>query len=854
MKKNIAILSTLALTCGLFAGCAPTNQEGSSQATGLAAPYYGDQLLIASLSQLRDKGLAKEGESLIGDADALLDNDIVISNGKMAATICVDTPDPWGYPVGSLVDLATVQGDAGDNLADAYKNGSLTVSNDRLWDMRLLMNSWDTWTPSTCGDITFEVVEDYQFDEHSEKGAALKVTCEYKEKSPTDTQDFETPLILSTYYALGAEDDYMKIKTVFENNGAQTYHDRAVGYSLSSKSTSVFSPGVEFYSEDPAAQINDFTTIYNPEYTVGLLTPGIDDVWVDTGYSDTYKTMSFEAGTTSEIVGYLRVDNTTDISAVTNQLMDIKNVPASARVEIRGTVVDDTGAPVPHANVAIERQFGENWKPLTWCTADENGTYSITVPKIDNLSEYRLYGMAENYAITPKENRPLVSGTLSADETPVCEIVPLVLSKAVKLDVNVTDQNGTPIPAKIKINGVNRCVVDYIANDLFFTDLDKTGHAEVLVYPGDYELSVSSGVNFFSENTIVKGNTNEDTTLNITVDRIEDLRDQGWYNVDMHHHVNKGDACTKPINWVKSTLAEGMTILFSSDHDDATANHEISEIVSENECDAVHIPGVEISASWSHFNAVPTDEEGRNYMLDPSTKYKFNQYAPFPEMVDSVHERNMLFIANHPWIGYGLFNEQSIDSIPGGYYDQFDLIELNGGITDEKNEQAMDSARVLWTESLSGGKVYFLTGGSDTHDVLDSTANRCSGEIRNFVKMDTNVESIENELPVQLMNGHGYVSSGPLMFPSDDAMFGDTFSIGEQGSMDYTLPVQAVNGLDKIEVYSQDGLVDTYTFEGAPETGTYTITLQPTEKSWYQFVVTDTLGLHAYSNPIFLEP
>ena len=154
----------------------------------------------------------------------------------------------------------------------------------------------------------------------------------------------------------------------------------------------------------------------------------------------------------------------------------------------------------------------------------------------------------------------------------------------------------------------------------------------------------------------------------------------------------------------------------------------------------------------------------------------------------------------------------------------------------------------------AGGTTFFLTGGSDTHDVLDSTANRCSGEIRNFVKMDTDVESIENELPVQLMNGHGYVSSGPLMFPSDDAMFGDTFSIGEQGSMDYTLPVQAVNGLDKIEVYSQDGLVDTYTFEGTPETGTYTITLQPTEKSWYQFVVTDTLGLHAYSNPIFLEP
>lgn len=190
---------------------------------------------------------------------------------------------------------------------------------------------------------------------------------------------------------------------------------------------------------------------------------------------------------------------------------------------------------------------------------------------------------------------------------------------------------------------------------------------------------------------------------------------------------------------------------------------------------------------------------------------------------------------------------------PGGYYDQFDLIELNGAISDERNAQAMESARTLWTESLTGGKVYFLTGGSDTHDVLDSTANRCSGEIRNFVKLGENVDSVQDELPVQLAAGHGYVSSGPLMFPADDAMFGETFTVGEDGSFTYTLPVQAVNGLAQIEVYNQDGLVDTHTFEGAPETGTYTTTLTPAEKSWYQFVVTDSLGLRAYSNPIFLE-
>ena len=853
MRKTLAILSAAAMTCGLFAGCQPGGNAGAEgDAKGLTSPYFGDDLIIASLSQLQKEGLIQEGESPIADADAILGNDIFISNGKIAATIAVDTPDPWGYPVGSMVDLATVEGDVSDKLLSAYQDGALTVSRDRLWDMRLLMNSWDTWAPSTCGDMTFEVVEEYQFDEQSGPAAALKVTSYYSEKSPADTQDFETPLAISMYYSLAAEDDYFKIKTVFENSGEQTYHDRATGFSLSSKSTSVFSPGVEFYHEDPVKAINDFTSIYNADYTVGLLTPGVDDVYTGTGYSDTYQMMSYEPESTQEIVAYLRLDNVTDISDSTTQLMDIKGVAPEDRLEIRGVVVDDTGVAVPHASVAVERNFDGTWKPMTWCTANEAGEYSLLIPKPDNLSDYRVYGMAENYAITPSAARPTINGDVTEGEVSVCETEPLVLSRAVQLDVNVKDQNGNPVNAKIKLAGVNRCVVDYIANDTFFTDLDQIGHAEVLVYPGDYELLISSGDNFFSKTVSVKGNTSQDTKLDVTIDRMADLREDGWYNMDLHHHVSKADACTTPLNFVKSNMAEGLTILYSSDHDDTSANHEVAAVVEENNCDAAHIPGVEISASWSHFNVVPQDEEGREYMQDTASgKYKFNQYAQFRDIVDSVHERNMLFIANHPWIGYGLFNAQNLDSVPGGYYDQFDLIEINGAISDKANAMAMESARTLWTESLDGGEVYFLTGGSDTHDVLDSTSSTWSGEVRSFIKLN-DTENLKDELAAQLEAGHSYVSFGPLMFPADDAMFGETYT-ADNGQFSYTLPVQAVNGLEKIEVYSQDGIVDTFLFDGAPETGSYTFETSLTEKSWYQFVVTDAEGLQAYSNPIFVE-
>ena len=79
---------------------------------------------------------------------------------------------------------------------------------------------------------------------------------------------------------------------------------------------------------------------------------------------------------------------------------------------------------------------------------------------------------------------------------------------------------------------------------------------------------------------------------------------------------------------------------------------------------------------------------------------------------------------NHPFIPYGYFSSVAAGVAPGGFDGGFDLVEINSTVPG-------DDAKVLarlwdyWNE----GRHYYLTGGSDTHDVW----NEQSGRIRTFV-------------------------------------------------------------------------------------------------------------------------
>ncbi|MEG1868857.1 MAG: hypothetical protein RR219_07985, partial [Clostridiales bacterium] len=46
----------------------------------------------------------KDRKTFFENGEALNDNDIIITNGKVGAVLAVGTRNPWGYPAGSVLD------------------------------------------------------------------------------------------------------------------------------------------------------------------------------------------------------------------------------------------------------------------------------------------------------------------------------------------------------------------------------------------------------------------------------------------------------------------------------------------------------------------------------------------------------------------------------------------------------------------------------------------------------------------------------------------------------------------------------------------------------------------------------
>ncbi len=858
--KSMSVMTAAGVTVinmpGVTKALAKATEE-KKKVLELDKPYLGTGLIIASLAQLTTAGIVANGASIIQDADALDPKDIIIANDKIAIAIGVISPDPWGYPVGSVLDMAQVSGKAGKSVADGFKSGSLKVSEDRLWDMRLLMNSWDSWSPSNCGTPSFEIVENYKFDDKSAPNPALKVILEYKENSPDDPQTFTEPMIIETYYSLAPQDDYVKVKSIIKNSTSKTFKARATGFNFSSKSTRLTSPGTTVYNENTKKAQNDFIAIYHPEYTNGLIVPGVEDVYEGTGYADSYSMYDYAPNTQTEIVAYMRTDSTRDISNTTDQMLEIKGVPASEIIIVSGQLLDNNKKPIPNGIVGVERTNGEDWTFVTWASANDKGEYSIKLTRPNKLEEYRLYGMEEDYAITTDAEKLVLSGSLPKGENVAITTAPLTLTKAVPLVVNVKDQNGKPLYSKIQIMGLHRPTVGYIANSLFYSDFENNGVNKVLVAPGDFEIEVSNGIDFFTKGVRIKGNTETDKEINVTLETVGDLRAEGWYNTDLHHHTYKSDACTSPEEFVRSNLGAAINVAYVSDHDDSSANIEVFNVIKDNKLDIEFIPGVEISASWSHFNVLPRSQAARDFMLSTSKesggKYKFNQYGYFKDIVDSVHAKDMYFIANHPWSFYGLFSAENLGNVYGGNYDQYDLIEMNGDYSgDEDNVSTINSARERWTKALTGGKKYFLTGSSDTHDVFKTLGKYItySGMGRTFVKVQDK-NNLLDDFAKQMALGHAYVSNGPLLSPSDEQMFGNTFNVKNGENFEISLPVKSVNGIAKVEIYGKDGLVAEQKFNN-PTDAVFKQAVKATADNWYQVVVTDSKNKQAHANPYFI--
>jgi hypothetical protein len=299
----------------------------------------------------------------------------------------------------------------------------------------------------------------------------------------------------------------------------------------------------------------------------------------------------------------------------------------------------------------------------------------------------------------------------------------------------------------------------------------------------------------------------------------------------LHHHADQAEAVTPPVDLARSQLAAGLDLLFVSDHD-STVNHGVLQAIADRRGMAF-IPSIELSASWGHFNAYPL-VLGRKLAIDTGT-------ATIDEIIKEGRRQGAAVVqVNHPFIPYGYFTSVSGGVAPGGFSPGFDLIEINAAAP-------ADDPKVLHTlwNYWNAGHHYYLAAGTDTHDVWRDE----SGAVRTFVHIDGGVTA--KAFAQGLKDGHGYVTFGPLIYPS--VMFGDELKVKPRESFTLSFDLQSVAGIKQVELIGAGVVARTESFHAPSRQVHVDFPLSTQSRTWYSLTVEDNQGHKAYTDPIWVD-
>ena len=709
----------------------------------------------------------------------------------------------FSIAVGSAPPWGVARGCIVD-IANVLPDGSL--SNDRVAFADFIPNRWSSW-PNSYHNV--DIVKD------SDEEAIIKITRDFAK------------VTITTQYSLSAGSDLIHVETTMLNNGDSAI-ELVSGYTLWPDSGYKFAvPKKASRSADnDTAWLSDRFVGYGENWAIALHAPYMTEV--ENQSRDLFAPNRLQSAESVAFSGDYQVLDSGDLAPVVNAEIKRKNL---AKGTLKGLVTTPLGRNVASAAIVVMQEG----IPYMWALAEDN-RYEFDLP----VGDYEVYATGKRYSDSPihKVNvAPNKTTSLSFDE----------LREPGNVTIRVTDANtDIPLDAKVKIEKGNQPLIEYLGARTFFTQLDNTGYAQFSLAPGDYTLKVSHGDGFNAKAEIIQASVNasETASLNVAVDVLTYPTKEGWYAGDLHHHADVLEGSTSPEYLARSQLASGLNVLFVSDHDSTKNNQAIQALA--NKRDVPFIPSIEISPSWGHFNAFPIDS-GATLSVDPGKD-------DIHRIIDDVRRMGAIVIAsNHPYIPYGYLSSLEKGTAPGGFNPDIDLFEINAVVP---NKPTFEKMHQLWSEGLP----YYLTAGSDTHDVL----NEASGVNRMFVYTASKPNA--KAYAQALKDGHAYVSFGPVMYPQN-VMFGDTVTLTENQPQSISIDVAAVNGLKQVKLIGnldQDDkqksdttainknsrILDERLLTGNSASVTFTL---PESSGWVALELEDKNGRKAYSNPIWLE-
>ena len=621
---------------------------------------------------------------------------------------------------------------------------------------------------------------------------------------------------ISTLYTLTAGADQVAISTTMTNTGKLPMNQLLSGLTLWPNSGFLFAvPGLAGLTEgSAAAALSDRVVAYDADWSVTLHAPYLDHV--GSGSRDLFRLHTLAPGASQSFDGWLQVGTSGDLAPVVAEEITRRHLPAAT---IHGTVSGADGRPLVQPVVVVTK----DGTPYAW-TLGQEGAYRLALP----AGAYTLYATGPGYSRSADAALTLLAGS---DQR--CDFHDL--EDPGRIEFQVSDsRNGAPLDARIVIRAGEKPVVQFLGRTTFFTELSRRGYANIALAPGKYQFGVSAGGGFLAadvvqELTVPSGKA---SAARVGIEPLFDPAAHGWYSADLHHHADQAEAVTPARELARSQLAAGLDVLFVSDHDSTANTGVLQEIAAAR--GVAFIPGIELSPSWGHFNAYPLSP-GARLAVDTST-------ASIDMIIAEARREGALVVqVNHPFIPYGYFASVAAGVAPGGFNPAFDLIEINSAV-------AGDDPRVLariWS-LWSAGHHYYLSAGSDTHDVW----NEQSGRVRTYAHPDGRLDA--RSFVEALKAGHSYVSYGPLIFP--DVLFGTQLSRDATHPATLGFDLASVAGLRQAQLVSGGAVVSTRTFADAPRTSHVDFVAQPQRDGWFALIVEDQAGRKAYTNPVWVTP
>lgn len=838
-----------------------------------------------------DTGATKIFEGMATD-----DKDITIYNDKITASFAVGSNNYWNMTKGSILDIGIrgAGGTAGDYGVDLVNDVELLAD---LWTSTGTYKGKDlrddvTVTPSVSADgNTVTVTSKYQY----------WVADPNKDKQNEDA----LPLDITQVYTLKAGNNYITMETTVTNpNTSIDYNDMYTGYSISTNAANMFGPygyypdvkttGIAIGSDEKVQEkFGNFVTTYSNDYAVTLQMDGTDSYKGSSGYKDIYQHQNLKAGQTYTFTGEVLVSDGNETATVMDRFIDREQISEEDYVTVEGTITDKNGKPVEGASIVAQKTgvymqtekskdataghvpgtVVSGMQPFLWYTTGEDGKYSFRLPKTgyndktENIEgnsdyKYRFKVEAAGYTSETSEEMSLTSDTVKDWQ----------IEAGAQVTLTAVDQNGTKIPFRVEISGVTTDIQTAGASTYYSNALNKDDPYTVsfnLSKAEDVTFTASYGKDFES---LAKSYTTDVTDAGVThqfvIDEAVDPETENWYSVDNHQHSDFGDGATTIEDLFSAQIAAKLDMCLVADHDSRANVYTMSQYAKAT--GIPFLPNIEISPGWGHWGVlgVSFNDTDLGSIVDAT------QATP-QDIIKAGHDAGAVVIVHHPYSDYGFLNNQA--SVNGGLadgWDEFDLLELQSTMTLEEMEaltakdysnisfdslnktiqdagitnmdaKALVTAMKFWNE----GTKKYLSAGSDQHQASSTTLY--PGIIREYAQLEE--YTVENYLET-LKAGRSYVTMGPLLFPNKDNMFGETISVQSGQKTTISLDAQAVNGMDKVMLYSNGVLVDTKSLSGSTKRTAVNFTVNPKKDTkWYSIVALDSKGNYAASNPIWTD-